>query len=162
MFRQQFMTIDPATKFGSRRDLMPPDGSRRNFEELRVRLEGKPSLIVEEPPTGYNSGQTLDIGRLITESRGRLHGEKVGIPRPSLMLGKSEYTYHLNQTHHAGKVSQKAIQAQHLSPRSSRLLFCRGCGRGGAKRSVAHSRRCGTTPRSLRSTSMSWSQRRCR
>ena len=122
MFRQRFMTIDPATKFGSRRDLMPPDGSRRNFEELRGRLEGKPSLIVEEPPTGYNSGQTLDIGRLITESRGRLHGEKVGIPRPSLMLGKSEYTYHLNQTHHAGKVSQKAIQAQHLSPRSSRLL----------------------------------------
>ena len=36
MFRQQFMTIDPATKFGSRGDLDTQGNKLRNFQELRI------------------------------------------------------------------------------------------------------------------------------
>ena len=49
------MTIDPATKFGSRRELPPQGGQRQNFEGLRDRVEDHP-IIVEERPSGYNSG----------------------------------------------------------------------------------------------------------
>ena len=99
MFRQQFMTIDPAPKFGSRGDLDTQGNKLRNFQELRIEDQDQ---VLEEQKLGRESGHTLDIARLISESRGRLPRDKVGIPRPSLMKGKSEYTYHLNETRHAG------------------------------------------------------------
>ena len=125
-FRQAFMTIDPATKFGSRRDLVDQAhaGLGRRIAGIASSQEVEEEKLAElnELNSAQKSGQTLDIGKFISESRGRLHGDRFVPPKPSLMKGKSEYTYHMNQTQRVGQVSQKAIKAHRLSPRSSRLL----------------------------------------
>ena len=93
MFRQTFMTLDPSNR-----------GFMQKQEGIQRRLEGVASQdIMDEDnnvqvSSAQKSGKTLDIGKFVSESRGRLHGDRIPIPKPSLMKGKSEFAYHLNQT----------------------------------------------------------------
>ena len=121
---QAFMTIDPATKFGSRRELQGQLGGagRRVSGVASDQDAGEDQVQVGDPSSALKSGQTLDVGRLVGASRGGLLADRVPIPQPSLMKGKSEYAYHLQRAERQGQVSQKAIKAHRLSPRSSRLL----------------------------------------
>ena len=108
MFHKNFMTIDPATKPGSRRELMQAglaDGRVEGVVSNQNFGQDADEVRITELNSGHKSGQTLDIGKFISESRGKLQRERVPIPMASLMKGKSEFTYHLQKTENHGQIS---------------------------------------------------------
>ena len=69
MFRQQFMTIDPATKFGSRGDLDTQGNKLRNFQELRI--EDQDQVLEEQ--RNKDLGQSLpSCAEIVSDKIGKL------------------------------------------------------------------------------------------
>ena len=65
--------------------------------------------LVGELNSAGKSGEpwgTLDVGKLVSESRGRLPAARAPVPKASLMRGRSEYAYHLQAAEKQGQVSQ--------------------------------------------------------
>ena len=54
--------------------------------------------ITADLNSAHKSGDqwgTMDVGKFVSESRGRLPAARAPLPKPSLMKGRAEYAYHL-------------------------------------------------------------------
>ena len=72
--------------------------------------------------TNYDSNMNLEA---TNEPKSAMQ-RRQPVPGPSLMMKeRSDFIYHMLELETMGRISQKAVNQKHLSPRSSRLLASR-------------------------------------